>query len=101
VLVGRCIPGIRSLISIPAGVERMPIPQFLLLTAAGSAVWNTVLILAGAALGDQWDRVSEYVDVFTYATVAIIVLAVGWFIVQRVRDRRASREAASTRTREP
>jgi membrane protein DedA with SNARE-associated domain len=101
VLVGRCIPGIRSLISIPAGVERMPIPQFLLLTAVGSAVWNTALILAGAALGDQWDRVSEYVDVFTYATVAVIVLAVGWFIVQRVRDRRAARESASTTTREP
>ena len=101
VLVGRCIPGIRSLISIPAGVERMPIPQFLLLTAAGSAVWNTALISAGAALGDQWDRASQYVDVFTYVTVAVIVLAVGWFIFKRVRDRRAAREAASTSTREP
>jgi membrane protein DedA with SNARE-associated domain len=103
VLVGRCIPGIRSIISIPAGVERMPMPQFLLLTAVGSAVWNTALISAGAILGDQWDRASQYVDVFTYATVAIIVLAVGWFIVKRIRDRRAAGEAnaASTSTREP
>jgi len=103
VLVGRCIPGIRSIISIPAGVERMPMPQFLLLTAVGSAVWNTALISAGAILGDQWDRASEYVDVFTYATVAIIVLAVAWFIFKRIRDRRAERDAASASTspREP
>jgi membrane protein DedA with SNARE-associated domain len=98
VFIGRCIPGIRSLISIPAGVERMPIPQFLVLSAAGSAIWNTALISAGAALGDQWDRASEYVDVFTYATIAVIGGAIVWFVVKRLRERRAARASDVTST---
>jgi membrane protein DedA with SNARE-associated domain len=98
VFIGRCIPGIRSIISIPAGVERMAMPQFLLYTAAGSAIWNTALIGAGAALGDQWERASEYVDVATYAVIAIIGAAIVWFVVKRLRERRANRSPAPTRT---
>lgn len=93
VFIGRCIPGIRSIISIPAGVERMAMPEFLAYTAAGSAIWNTALIGAGAALGDQWERASEYVDVATYAVIAIIAAAVAWFVVKRLRERRAARDA--------
>lgn len=93
VFIGRCIPGIRSIISIPAGVERMPLPGFLLYPAAGSAIWNSALIGAGAALGDQWDRASEYVDVFTYATVAVIAAVVAWFLVKRLRERRPPERA--------
>ena len=66
----------------------MPIPQFLAYTALGSAIWNTALISAGAVLGDQWDRASEYVDIFTYVTIAIIAAAIAWFIFTRLRDRR-------------
>jgi membrane protein DedA with SNARE-associated domain len=102
VFIGRCIPGIRSIISIPAGVERMAMPQFLAYTAVGSAIWNTALISAGAALGDQWERASEYVDVATYAVIAIVAAAVAWFVVKRLRERRAARDAAdavSTRER--
>jgi membrane protein DedA with SNARE-associated domain len=102
VFIGRCIPGIRSIISIPAGVERMPIAPFLLYTALGSAIWNTALISAGAALGDQWERASQYVEVATYAVVAIVAAAVAWFIIKRLRERRASREAADVvSSREP
>lgn len=90
VFVGRCIPGIRSIISIPAGVERMPLPQFLIFTAAGSLIWNTALIGAGAALGDQWERVSGYVDVATYVVVALIAAAIAWFVVKRLRERSAA-----------
>lgn len=102
VFIGRCIPGIRSIISIPAGVERMAMPQFLLYTALGSAIWNTALISAGAALGDQWERASNYVDVATYAVIAIVAAAVVWFVVKRMRERRAARaeaDAVSTRER--
>jgi membrane protein DedA with SNARE-associated domain len=93
VFIGRCIPGIRSIISIPAGVERMPMAEFLVFTAAGSAIWNTALISAGAALGDQWERVSEYVDVVTYAVVAIVAIAVVWFVVRRLRERKQASAA--------
>jgi len=92
VFIGRCIPGIRSLISIPAGVERMPMAPFIAYTAGGSAIWNTALISAGAVLGDQWDRASEYVDVFTYVTIAVIAAAVAWFVLSRLRARRRPAE---------
>jgi membrane protein DedA with SNARE-associated domain len=93
VFIGRCIPGIRSIISIPAGVERMPMVEFLVFTAAGSAIWNTALISAGAALGDQWERASQYVDVATYTVVAVVVVGVVWFVVRRLRERREARTA--------
>lgn len=53
VMICRVVPIVRSLISIPAGLRKMPIASFLLFTTIGSAVWNTVLILAGWALGDN------------------------------------------------
>ena len=54
VFVGRLVPGVRSLISIPAGVDRMPLLRFCVFTTAGSLVWNAALILAGYELGAQW-----------------------------------------------
>jgi membrane protein DedA with SNARE-associated domain len=54
VFFGRMIPIFRSLISIPAGVERMPLIKFTLLTTAGSAIWNTLFVMAGYLLGEQW-----------------------------------------------
>lgn len=56
VLLGRMVPIFRSLISVPAGVERMPLPLFMALTALGSLLWNSVLVMAGYWLGDRWDR---------------------------------------------
>lgn len=71
VLICRCIPLMRSLISIPAGCSEMAIPLFLLLTALGSAVWNTVLVLAGTLLGSAWESALPYVK--EYSTVAIVL----------------------------
>ncbi len=61
IFFGRMIPIFRSLISVPAGVERMPLPIFVLFTSLGSFVWNFVLVMAGYLLGDQWDLVERYV----------------------------------------
>jgi membrane protein DedA with SNARE-associated domain len=83
VLICRCIPLIRSLVSIPAGFRRMPLVPFTLYTLLGSLVWNTVLILVGYALGDQWEKAEKYVDYFQYAVILAIVLAIGWFIYRR------------------
>ncbi|SHN48109.1 DedA family protein [Cryptosporangium aurantiacum] len=85
VFFGRMIPIFRSLISIPAGVERMPLSRFLLYTTAGSAIWNTVFVLAGYQLGEQWWRVEEYAGWFQYAVIATVALAVVWFAVRRLR----------------
>src|ERR1044072_8473044 len=58
VFFGRMIPIFRSLISIPAGVERMPLPVFTALTTLGSAIWNTIFVLAGYLLGANWTDVT-------------------------------------------
>ncbi|NCZ89412.1 MAG: DedA family protein [Actinobacteria bacterium] len=89
VLIGRCVPLIRSLVSIPAGFRRMNFARFALLTAIGSAVWNVALIGAGAALGDQWDRVGDYVGIFQWVVIAALVVAVARFSLLKLRARRS------------
>ncbi|MFF2703152.1 DedA family protein [Streptomyces cyaneofuscatus] len=91
VLLGRMVPVFRSLISVPAGVERMPLPVFIGLTTAGSLVWNTVLVLAGYWLGDSWDVVGTYVGLVSKIVLGVGVLAVAWWVVMRVRGRKDSR----------
>ncbi|MFE3722601.1 DedA family protein [Streptomyces cyaneofuscatus] len=91
VLLGRMVPVFRSLISVPAGVERMPLPVFIGLTTAGSLVWNTVLVLAGYWLGDSWDVVGTYVGLMSKVVLGLAVLAVTWWVVKRVRGRKDSR----------
>ncbi len=75
VLFGRMIPVFRSLISVPAGVERMRLPVFLALTTLGSAIWNTVFVLAGYALGDNWSEVSGIASAYSKVVLAGAALA--------------------------
>lgn len=88
VLIGRVIPIVRSLISIPAGVERMPVWRFLAFTTLGSGVWNTLLVGAGYLLGDQWHIVEESVGVFQKVVIVVAVLLVVWWLVKTLRSRR-------------
>lgn len=91
VFFGRMVPVFRSLISIPAGVNRMPLGRFVLYTALGSAIWNTAFVLAGYLLGANWAKVEEYGSFFSKAVIALIVLAVGYFVGSRLIRRRRSR----------
>lgn len=88
VLVGRCVPLIRSIVSIPAGFRRMKLTSFVVLTAIGSAVWNIALIGAGALLGDQWERVGEYVGVFQWLVIAAVLAFLVRFVASRLKKRR-------------
>ena len=88
VLIGRCVPLIRSIVSIPAGFRRMKLTSFVVLTAIGSAVWNIALIGAGAVLGDQWERVGEYVGIFQWLVIAAVLLLLVRFVVSRLKNRR-------------
>ncbi|WP_433160927.1 DedA family protein [Kribbella sp. CA-247076] len=92
VLIGRLVPVVRSLISVPAGVERMSVPLFLLLTTMGSFLWNSALIIAGYQLGEQWHVVESSVGVFQWVVLAGAVAAVAWFVVVKVRARRSESE---------
>ncbi len=87
VLLGRCVPLIRSVVSVPAGFRRMPLGPFVAYTALGSAVWNTVLIGAGAVLGNQWEKVEPYVAVLQWFVLATIVLLLVRFGFMKLRRR--------------
>ena len=93
VLVGRCVPLIRSIVSIPAGFRRMKLSSFVVLTAIGSAVWNIALIGAGAVLKDQWDRVGDYVGVFQWVVVAAIIVVLAKFVISRIKRRNTSKSS--------
>jgi membrane protein DedA with SNARE-associated domain len=89
VFFGRMVPVFRSLISVPAGVERMPFGRFLLFTTAGSLIWNAGFVGAGYLLGENWALVERYATVFQYTVLAAVVVAVGLFVVRRVKARGA------------
>ncbi|MFJ9028681.1 DedA family protein [Streptomyces sp. NPDC102274] len=84
VFFGRMIPVFRSLISVPAGIERMPLPLFLILTTLGSALWNCVFILAGYALGENWEEVTGYVSTYSKVVLVAAVLAILGFVGARL-----------------
>jgi membrane protein DedA with SNARE-associated domain len=91
---GRLVPLIRSLISLPAGMQRMPMGRFLLLTTLGSALWNIALTYAGFALGRNWETVLGFLSQYQKLTLAVLaVLALVWFVRTvlrwRVRERGA------------
>lgn len=85
VFFGRMIPIFRSLISIPAGITRMPVWRFTALTATGSVIWNSIFVLSGYFLGESWHIVERYADVLQYVVIGVTALAVGWFLVVRIR----------------
>ncbi|MEU7898658.1 DedA family protein [Nonomuraea sp. NPDC049152] len=93
VFFGRMIPIFRSMISIPAGVERMPLGVFLLFTTLGSAIWNTIFVMAGYFLGDNWALVEGYVGIGTNLVIGAVVLAVLVFVGVRLAERRKGRHA--------
>jgi membrane protein DedA with SNARE-associated domain len=89
VLFARIVPVARSIVSIPAGTMKMPVPRFLLLTTLGSAVWNSVLIGAGVVLGANWQAVSGWMG--SYSDVVLIVGAAAVAVFLLVRHYRKDR----------
>ena len=69
----RCVPIVRSLISIPAGMAKMKMGQFLLLTTIGSLIWNTSLVYLGVVTGASWGIIIKYLD--TYSIITFILLS--------------------------
>jgi membrane protein DedA with SNARE-associated domain len=95
VLIARLIPGLRSLVSIPAGLSSMPFGQFLAFTALGSFAWNLILIGAGVALGSQYHLVEDWLDPLSPIIYALVILAVLAFIGKRLWDRRSASAKAA------
>ncbi|MDQ3152173.1 MAG: DedA family protein [Actinomycetota bacterium] len=90
VFTGRLVPGVRSLISLPAGASRMPLLRFSVLTLLGSSLWNALLIGGGYALGTQYAVIERYSSVLDYVVVAAVVLSIALLARRRLRKRRAA-----------
>jgi membrane protein DedA with SNARE-associated domain len=93
VFFGRMVPIVRSFISVPAGVVRMPILQFVVYSAAGSLIWNSVLVTLGVLAGDFLQDNLHYLD---YAVVAAFALGIGYLVYKRVKDVRHHRRRRTT-----
>ena len=90
----RFIPIVRSLISIPAGMSEMNIPKFLIYTTIGSLIWNSVLVVVGSIVGENWENIVNIFD--TYSTITLIlliiifILFVVWFYKKRAKKQQVS-----------
>ncbi len=82
ILFGRCIPIIRSLVSVPAGMAEIALPLFLIYTVIGSTIWNIVLVSLGAALGASWETVLVYLNRYS-AVIRVLLIAGGVFLLLR------------------
>ena len=83
VLLGRLVPGVRSLISIPAGIEGMPLVPFLLSTTIGAGLWTTLLACAGYWLGTNFQHVEAYLDPVSYVVLAVIAGLYIWRVIRQ------------------
>lgn len=87
IFFGRFVPLVRSIVSVPAGWSRMPLPRFTVLTVAGSAIWNAAFIAIGYQLGERWERVEGWVEPIGYAVIAAIAAYLVWLAVRKLRSR--------------
>ena len=90
VFLGCMVPVVRTLVSIPAGVERMSIWLFMGLTGLGSLIWNTLFVTAGFLLGERWYVVESFSGPAKIAVISIGTLLVLWFVMVKLRARRLS-----------
>lgn len=90
VLIGRLIPGVRSLVSLPAGAAGMPLGRFVLLTTIGSAAWNLLLIGGGWLLGTQYHVIEEHIDTANNIIYVLIGASIAVFIMRRLNRGRGA-----------
>ena len=91
--IGRLIPGVRQLISIPAGLARMNIPSFLLYTTIGAGIWNAILALVGYIAHGQQDLIDKYSHELSYLFLLLVALFVVYVVAKQLirRKKRASK----------
>ena len=100
VFFGRLIPLVRSIISLPAGANHMPLPRFLLFTTLGAAIWTGALAYAGVVLGENWEEIigfiDQYQDLTVIVLVVLVVLVVGGWFAYKLRQRSRGEQPAES-----
>jgi membrane protein DedA with SNARE-associated domain len=89
VFFGRVIPLVRSLISVPAGMNRMPMGRFLVFTTAGSAIWTAILTIGGWYLGENWQAIIGMVNQYERVFLVVLGLAIVAWVVRQIRASRS------------
>ena len=95
VFVARLLPVVRTFISLPAGVARMPFGRFTLYTFLGCLPWSFALAWGGYVLGENWEAVLRYGEPISWAIAIGVVLFIGWWLWKRARKARAERDAVT------
>lgn len=85
VLFGRLVPFARAFVSLPAGVAKMPVVRFTVLTLIGAVPWTVGLAIAGDAVGAEWTHIRSAFDYVDYAVIVLVVLAIAYLVVRRLR----------------
>lgn len=93
VFVSRLLPVVRTFISLPAGVARMPFAKFTIYTFLGCLPWTFALTWAGVLLGDNWETFLRYGHPVSYAIAVVLAAAIGWWLWKRARAKRAADRA--------
>lgn len=88
VLIGRCIPIIRSLISIPAGITRMPMLKFIIFTAIGSGIWNFLLLYLGKMAGASWENIVSIFDQYSAVVIILMAAALIAYVIFKISRRK-------------
>lgn len=96
VFFGRLMPVVRSLISVPAGMSNMPFLKFLLLSTAGTALWNTILIYIGIAVGENWRDILQYLNAYSYVIYGGLTLGLAGYVVWRKKRKKKNSKDASS-----
>ena len=87
ILLGRCIPIIRSLVSVPAGMAEIEVPLFLVYTVIGSTLWNILLVSLGAALGASWETVLVYLDRYSSVIRVLLIAGAALWLIRSIRKK--------------
>ena len=91
IFVGRLIPVVRHLISIPAGIGRMNLKKFSLYTLAGASLWNMLLAYLGYVLGQNWNKIRHYTEPVSVTVVILLVAGFVYFVYHHVKNKRTSK----------
>lgn len=92
VFICRFVPIVRSLISIPAGMTKMNFGLFILLTTIGTLIWNTILVLCGYYLGENWSYVVDFFGNYSYLVFVLILLLLVFFLVRILLKKRKNKK---------
>jgi len=93
ILIGRFVPVVRHLISIPAGIGKMDLKKFTLYTIIGAGIWNTILIWVGLKLGENWESLRQYSEKLSVIVAILLVIAFAYFVIRHIHLKRKKRRA--------